>query len=91
MVYLVTNKRQNYTTLFLEVKFYKNKRIIFAQNLRTIPTSADEQSLKIFIKVLNKTAASVAQFAKRILLHTYSRTTVTRSCASTNKNFISLI
>jgi len=34
---------------------------------------------------MNKIEASAAQFAKRILLHTYSRTTVTRSCASTNK------
>jgi len=34
---------------------------------------------------MNKTTASVAQFAKCILLHTYSRTTVTRSCTSTNK------
>jgi len=40
---------------------------------------------------VNKTAASAAQLAKCILLHTYSRTTVAPSCARTNKNFISLI
>jgi len=39
---------------------------------------------------VNKTAASVAQFAKRILLHASSRTTAAPSCASTNKNFTSL-
>jgi len=40
---------------------------------------------------VNKTAASAAQLAKCILLHAYSRTTAVSSCASTNKNFISLI
>jgi len=29
-------------------------RLIFAQNLRTIPASAEEQSLKFAIKVVNK-------------------------------------
>jgi len=37
------------------------------------------------IRFGNKTAASAAQFAKCILLHTDSRATVARSCASTNK------
>jgi len=37
---------------------------------------------------VNKIAASTAQFAKCILLHAYSRTTATPSCASTSKNFI---
>jgi len=35
-----------------------------------------------------KTAASVAQFAKCILLHAYLCTTAAPSCASTNKNFM---
>jgi len=59
-------------------------RLIFAQNLRTIPSSAEEQRLKFSIKVVNKTAAFAVQFAKCILLHAYSCTTA--SCASTNKN-----
>jgi len=37
---------------------------------------------------VNKTAASATQLAKCILLHDYSRTTVSSSCARTNKNFI---
>jgi len=40
---------------------------------------------------VNKTAASAAHLAKCILLHDYSRTTAASSCASANKNFISLI
>jgi len=40
---------------------------------------------------VNKTATTAAQLAKCILLHTYSRTTASFQCASTNKNFISLI
>jgi len=36
---------------------YKNKRIIFAQNLRTIPASADEQRLK-FLNNSNKQNSS---------------------------------
>jgi len=41
---------------------------------------------------VNKTAISAAQLAKCILLHAYSRyATAVSSCASTNKNFISLI
>jgi len=68
--------------------FYKNTRLSFAQNLRTIPASAEEQSLKFSIKVRNKRAASSAQLAKCILLHAYSRKTAAPSCASTYKNFI---
>jgi len=51
---------------------------IFAQNLKKIknnPASAEEQSLKFSIKVVNKAAASAAQLTKCILLHAYSRTT----------------
>jgi len=51
--------------------FYKNMRLNYAQNLRTIPTSTEEQSLKFSFKIVNKTAASAAQFAMCILLHTY--------------------
>jgi len=50
-------------------------RLIFAQNLRTIPASAEEQILKFSVKLVNKTAASATQLAKGILLHAYSRTT----------------
>jgi len=60
--------------------FYKNTRLVFAQNLRTIKNnsaSAKEQSIKFSVKVVNKTAASDAQLAKYILLHAYSRTTAT--------------
>jgi len=39
---------------------------------------------------VNKTAASATQLAKCILLHASARTTVTPSCARTNKNFILL-
>jgi len=39
---------------------------------------------------VNKTAASVAQLAKCILLHTSAHTTVAPSSARTNKNFILL-
>jgi len=39
--------------------------------LRTIPASAEEQSLKFSIKIVNKTAASAAIFPKCILLHAY--------------------
>jgi len=31
---------------FLQEQFYKNTRLIFAQNLRTISASEEEQSLK---------------------------------------------
>jgi len=69
--------------------FYENTRLIFAQNLRTIPASAEEQSLKFSVKVVNKTAASDAQLAKCILLHAYSSTILlVSSCSRTNKNFI---
>jgi len=37
---------------------------------------------------MNKIAASVAQFAKWILLHAYSHTIAAPSCARTYKNFI---
>jgi len=41
------NVNEHQCLLFL--CFYKNTRLIFAQNLRTIPVSAKEQSLKILI------------------------------------------
>jgi len=37
---------------------------------------------------VNKTAASTAHLAKRILLHAYSRTTATFQLREKNKNFI---
>jgi len=40
--------------------------------MKNNPASAEEQSLKFSIKVVNKTTASAAQFAKYIFLHTYS-------------------
>jgi len=42
-------------------------RLIFAQNLRTILASAEEQNFNFSIKVVNNTAASAAQLAKCIL------------------------
>jgi len=61
------------STGLYDLFFYKNSftRLIFAQNLRTISASAEEQSPKFLIKVVNKTAASATQFAKCILLHAY--------------------
>jgi len=35
--------------LFTALTFYKNTRLIFAQNLRTISSSAEEQSFKFSI------------------------------------------
>jgi len=55
----------------------------FQNKLGTIPALAEEQSLKFFIKVMNKTAASAAQFASCILLHGYSCTTAALSHVST--------
>jgi len=43
---------------------YMNTRLIFAQSLRTISASTEEQSLKFSIEVVKKTAASDTQFAK---------------------------
>jgi len=56
--------------------------------LRTIPASAEKQSLKFSVKIVNKTAAIVAQLAKRVLLHDYSRTSAAPNCMRTNKNFM---
>jgi len=50
-------------------------RLIFAQNLRTIPASLEEKSHKFSVKVVNKTAASTAQLAKCILLQASACTT----------------
>jgi len=47
----------------------------FCSKFKNNPASAEEQSLKISVNVVNKTAASAAQLAKCILLHAYSRTT----------------
>jgi len=52
--------------------------------------SAKEQSLKFSVKAVNKTAISATQLAKRILLHAYSSTTASSSCARTSKNFMEL-
>jgi len=46
------------------------------EQIKNNPASAEEQRLKFSVKVVNKTAASAAQLAKCILLHVYSRTTV---------------
>jgi len=46
----------------------------FRNTLRTIPASAEEQSLKFSVKVLSKTAASAALLAKCNFRHAYSRT-----------------
>jgi len=56
--------------------------------LKTIPASAEEQSLKFSFNVVNKTAASAAQLAKCILLHAYSCTTASSRLHRTKKNFI---
>jgi len=56
-------------------------RPIFAQNLRTNKNnlvSAEEQSLKFAIKVVNKTAACAAQLAKCIILTRF----LTYNCSS---------
>jgi len=47
-------------TLFYKNNFIKTRVSFFAQNLRTIPASAEKQSLKFSIKIVNKTAASAA-------------------------------
>jgi len=46
-----------------------------------------EQSFKFSIKVMNKTVASAAQFAKCILLHAYSCTTMCSSQLHKQKLF----
>jgi len=40
---------------------------------------------------MNKTAASAAQFAKRILLHAYSCTTASSQLRENKKNFIAYL
>jgi len=74
--------------------FYKNSFIRtqgsfskFKNKLRTIPDATEAQSLKFSIKVVNRTAASAAQFAKCILLHVYSRTT---TAPKLNKQYLFL-
>jgi len=52
---------------------------------------AEEQNLKFLIKLVNKTAASITQFVKCILLLAYSRSPAVPSCATTNKNIKKLI
>jgi len=91
-----------YTFFFLKEQFYKNTRLRFAQNLRTIPTSAEERSLKFLIKeqtlavnVVFKITASATQLANCILLHAYLHAAVATNCIhsqnkQTNKNFIIL-
>jgi len=51
----------------VHIFFYKNTRLIFLKILEKIknnPASAEEQSLKFSVKVVNKTATSDAQFVK---------------------------
>jgi len=76
--------------------FYKNTSLIFAQNLRTVPSSAEEKVSNFQFKLrtdkgVHKTAPSPAQLTKCILLHAYSSTTTAPSCAGTNKIFILLV
>jgi len=60
--------------------------------IKNNPASAEEQNLKFSIKVLmNKTAASVAQLTKCILLHAYSRTTFSSQLRENKKNFIAYL
>jgi len=76
------------STLFYKNNFIKHEAHFcskFKNKLKAIPALAEEQSLKFSIIVVNKIAASVAQFAKCILIHAYSRTTAASSCAKTNK------
>jgi len=40
--------------------------------MKNNPASAEEQSLKFSVEVVNKIAASAAQLIKRILLFTYN-------------------
>jgi len=80
----IAKKYFNLATLFFIRTIYKNTSLI-AQNLRTIPASAEEQILKYSAKVVNKTVASVTQFAKCILLHTYSCATAALSGCTRHK------
>jgi len=45
------------------------------KQIKNNPVSAEEQSLKFSVKVVNKTASSASQLTKCILLHAYSGTT----------------
>jgi len=73
--------------LFIK-QFFENRIFIFCSKfknkLRIIPALAEEQNLK-FSNVVNKTAASAAQFAKCVLLYAYSCTTADPSCTSTKQ------
>jgi len=55
--------------------FYKNTKLIFAQNLRTIQPQQKNKVSNFQLSIVNKTAASAAQLAKCILIYAYSRTT----------------
>jgi len=61
-------------------------KLIFAQNLRTILASAEEQRVKFFNlrTILNLQLHKCRQLATCILLHAYSHCSCSR-CASTNK------
>jgi len=58
------------------------------KQIKNNPASVKEQSLKFWVQVVNKTAASVAQLAKCILFYAYSRTTASSQLRE-NNNFIS--
>jgi len=73
--FLVLAIAMNYT-FFYKNNFIRTRGSFFDQNSRTIPASAEEQSLKFWVKVVNKTAESAASLAKCILLHASARTTV---------------
>jgi len=48
--------------------FYMNTRLSFDQNLRTIPALAEEQSIKFWVKVVNKCRTiSKVHFASRFI------------------------
>jgi len=59
------------------------------EQIKNNPASAEEQSPKFSVKVVNKTVASAAQSAKCILLYAYSRTIASFQLHE-NKNFIQL-
>jgi len=60
-------------------------KLIFAQNLKTIPTSAEEKIFKFSVKIVNSSKCrtiSKLHFASRLL---------TYNCVRTNKNLIAYV
>jgi len=51
-----TGIRTKYTYFFKRIIF-KNTRLIFAQNLRTISASAEEQNIKFSVKIVYKNSS----------------------------------